>query len=255
MCVHVCVLALCVLALCMCVYVCVCMCVCVCVCVCNNRVVNKSADLFINLVRDYCQWAVPFLTALAFCDGGLHGRREGCGCFHCLVSGSCPTLSACTQGMCGGCVVETGHVRPVVLSFNEAIERLDKEFFIAWQAALSVVQPSAKREGFVTVPDVTWADVGALVDVREELSMAILVRGGGGGAVYVVRCVCVCTCVYCAGLVLGMSLQPNQSSQVLPFLGTCSLPSAVCQLGVNQYAGNPAGWPSRMWEDVVGQGE
>lgn len=40
--------------------------------------------------------------------------------------------------------------------------------------ALCIVQPSAKREGFVTVPDVTWADVGALVDIREELSMAIL---------------------------------------------------------------------------------
>lgn len=41
--------------------------------------------------------------------------------------------------------------------------------------ALSSVQPSAKREGFVTIPDVTWADIGALEDVREELTMAILV--------------------------------------------------------------------------------
>ncbi|XP_070590444.1 nuclear valosin-containing protein-like [Erythrolamprus reginae] len=40
--------------------------------------------------------------------------------------------------------------------------------------ALSSVQPSAKREGFVTVPDVTWADIGALEEVREELTMAIL---------------------------------------------------------------------------------
>ncbi|NXO01187.1 NVL protein, partial [Rhinopomastus cyanomelas] len=40
--------------------------------------------------------------------------------------------------------------------------------------ALSSVQPSAKREGFVTVPNVTWADIGALEDVREELTMAIL---------------------------------------------------------------------------------
>ncbi|XP_069911484.1 nuclear valosin-containing protein-like isoform X13 [Oryctolagus cuniculus] len=40
--------------------------------------------------------------------------------------------------------------------------------------ALSSVQPSAKREGFVTVPSVTWADVGALEDIREELTMAIL---------------------------------------------------------------------------------
>uniref|UniRef100_A0A3B3DMZ5 Nuclear VCP like n=1 Tax=Oryzias melastigma TaxID=30732 RepID=A0A3B3DMZ5_ORYME len=43
-----------------------------------------------------------------------------------------------------------------------------------FQAALSSVQPSAKREGFATVPDVTWEHVGALQDVREELTMAIL---------------------------------------------------------------------------------
>ncbi|XP_036925441.1 nuclear valosin-containing protein-like [Sturnira hondurensis] len=40
--------------------------------------------------------------------------------------------------------------------------------------ALSSVQPSAKREGFVTVPNVTWADIGALEDIRDELTMAIL---------------------------------------------------------------------------------
>lgn len=40
--------------------------------------------------------------------------------------------------------------------------------------ALKTVQPSAKREGFATVPDTTWDDIGSLKDVREELQMAIL---------------------------------------------------------------------------------
>ncbi|CAH1756348.1 12200_t:CDS:10 [Entrophospora sp. SA101] len=40
--------------------------------------------------------------------------------------------------------------------------------------ALSKVQPSSKREGFATVPDVTWADIGALKFVRDELRMAIV---------------------------------------------------------------------------------
>lgn len=40
--------------------------------------------------------------------------------------------------------------------------------------SVTAVQPSAKREGFATVPDVTWADIGALEAVREELTMAIL---------------------------------------------------------------------------------
>lgn len=44
-----------------------------------------------------------------------------------------------------------------------------------FRESLARVQPSAKREGFATVPDVTWDDVGALQDIREELTMAILV--------------------------------------------------------------------------------
>jgi ribosome biogenesis ATPase len=36
------------------------------------------------------------------------------------------------------------------------------------------IQPSAKREGFAVVPDVTWNDVGALVEVREELLHNVL---------------------------------------------------------------------------------
>ena len=46
--------------------------------------------------------------------------------------------------------------------------------FADFAAALKVVQPSAKREGFATVPDVTWADVGALAEVREELEVSIM---------------------------------------------------------------------------------
>lgn len=40
--------------------------------------------------------------------------------------------------------------------------------------ALKQVQPSSKREGFATVPDVTWSDIGALHGTREELQMAIV---------------------------------------------------------------------------------
>ena len=36
-----------------------------------------------------------------------------------------------------------------------------------------MVQPSAKREGFATVPDVSWDDVGSLGDVRDELNLSI----------------------------------------------------------------------------------
>jgi ribosome biogenesis ATPase len=41
------------------------------------------------------------------------------------------------------------------------------------QAAKSI-QPTAKREGFAVAPDVTWSDVGALAQVREELLHNVL---------------------------------------------------------------------------------
>lgn len=40
--------------------------------------------------------------------------------------------------------------------------------------AVKHIQPSAKREGFVTVPDVTWNDIGSLQNIRSELKLAIL---------------------------------------------------------------------------------
>lgn len=43
-----------------------------------------------------------------------------------------------------------------------------------FEEAMKVVQPSAQREGFATVPNVTWNDIGALKEIRQELSMAIL---------------------------------------------------------------------------------
>ena len=43
-----------------------------------------------------------------------------------------------------------------------------------FQVALPKVQPSSKREGFATIPETTWEDIGALRAVREELLTAIV---------------------------------------------------------------------------------
>lgn len=43
-----------------------------------------------------------------------------------------------------------------------------------FSSAIKLIQPSAKREGFITVPDVTWDDIGSLQDIRQELNLAIL---------------------------------------------------------------------------------
>jgi ribosome biogenesis ATPase len=44
----------------------------------------------------------------------------------------------------------------------------------AFESVLPTITPSSKREGFATVPDTTWNDVGALEGVRDELQMAIV---------------------------------------------------------------------------------
>jgi ribosome biogenesis ATPase len=53
----------------------------------------------------------------------------------------------------------------------------DGDFSITYQdflTAVPKVQPSAKREGFATIPDTTWSHIGALHEVREQLEMAIV---------------------------------------------------------------------------------
>lgn len=44
-----------------------------------------------------------------------------------------------------------------------------------FKEALKKVVPSSKREGFVTVPNITWDDIGSLKKIRQELHMAMLV--------------------------------------------------------------------------------
>jgi len=46
--------------------------------------------------------------------------------------------------------------------------------FEGFKRAISRVQPASKREGFSTIPDTTWANVGALGGVRKKLEMSII---------------------------------------------------------------------------------
>ncbi|KAG9402488.1 hypothetical protein AC1031_007101 [Aphanomyces cochlioides] len=64
-------------------------------------------------------------------------------------------------------------IRSIASFTQEQLEplRVDMTDFLQ---ALPKVQPSSKREGFATIPDVTWNDVGALVQVRAELVLSIL---------------------------------------------------------------------------------
>lgn len=62
------------------------------------------------------------------------------------------------------------HKEPLTPAQLESLAITSDDF----QLALLKVQPSSKREGFATVPDVNWDDIGALQFVRDELRMAVV---------------------------------------------------------------------------------
>ncbi|WVW80789.1 hypothetical protein I302_102776 [Kwoniella bestiolae CBS 10118] len=62
------------------------------------------------------------------------------------------------------------HPSPLTSSELSTLHLTSEDF----KKALKVVQPSSKREGFATIPDVTWNDIGALTTIRDELHMAIV---------------------------------------------------------------------------------
>ncbi|ORZ27446.1 P-loop containing nucleoside triphosphate hydrolase protein [Lobosporangium transversale] len=62
------------------------------------------------------------------------------------------------------------HPEPLTPEQLEPLVITNEDFLVA----LTKVQPSAKREGFATVPDVSWDKIGALQYVRDELRMAVV---------------------------------------------------------------------------------
>lgn len=57
---------------------------------------------------------------------------------------------------------------PTTIAGSDAITMAD------FLAAIDRVQPSAKREGFATIPNTTWANIGALEEVQKQLHNAIV---------------------------------------------------------------------------------
>jgi ribosome biogenesis ATPase len=57
----------------------------------------------------------------------------------------------------------------VPLDYSQASIEM-KDFLLA----IKSIQPTAKREGFAVAPDISWNDIGALVEVRDELNIQLL---------------------------------------------------------------------------------
>jgi len=70
--------------------------------------------------------------------------------------------------------VEEGKDAPSVIPLTP--EQMDPLYIIMddFLEAIKHVQPSSKREGFATVPDVTWDNIGALESIREELALSVI---------------------------------------------------------------------------------
>ncbi|PRT53587.1 putative AAA domain-containing protein C16E9.10c [Wickerhamiella sorbophila] len=62
------------------------------------------------------------------------------------------------------------HPDPLTAEELEPLAITYEDFLVA----IPTIQPSSKREGFATVPDVSWEDVGAMGPIREELEYAIV---------------------------------------------------------------------------------
>jgi ribosome biogenesis ATPase len=62
------------------------------------------------------------------------------------------------------------HPEPLNETQLEPLSIIMQDFMLA----LRKVQPSSKREGFATVPDVSWSDIGALSEIQNELRMSIV---------------------------------------------------------------------------------
>jgi ribosome biogenesis ATPase len=64
--------------------------------------------------------------------------------------------------------------RDSYLELGLPVPPLDSISMSDFKAAIRKVQPAYKREGFSAIPDTTWADVGAMQDVRKRLTMSII---------------------------------------------------------------------------------
>ena len=68
-------------------------------------------------------------------------------------------------------------LRSLISHAGESVSLPEDDLAITYAdflTAVPKVQPSAKREGFATIPDTTWAHIGALHEVRDQLEMAIV---------------------------------------------------------------------------------
>jgi len=92
-----------------------------------------------------------------------------------------PAVAAITHGFVGADLMElcreaglnalrrsSSRLKDHLAAFRFSLEQLEVEA-VDFDDALTRVRPSAIREAFITIPDVSWSDVGGLDDVKRQL--------------------------------------------------------------------------------------
>lgn len=84
-------------------------------------------------------------------------------------------VSPLTTQVISATVASFRQLNRILDEHREPIEAGDDAITMSdFLSALPYVQPSSKREGFATIPDTTWSNIGALHSVRQQLHNAIV---------------------------------------------------------------------------------
>lgn len=84
-----------------------------------------------------------------------------------------PHISSAARSAASSFRALTNRIRDTSLPEPEGYASLSMPMS-AFTAVLPNITPSSKREGFTTVPDTTWSDIGALANVRSVLSTLVV---------------------------------------------------------------------------------
>lgn len=132
-------------------------------------------------------------------DLQLLSKEAGLACIRRIMQSS-PTLNDCSDALSGSLNVSLNPGTPTDAESKDMdVERVEGSFeppsqrqenytedvggkfnsdyaiaMVDFESGLRQIQPSALREGFATRPNISWANVGALEAVREEMMMAIV---------------------------------------------------------------------------------
>ena len=103
-------------------------------------------------------------------DPSTHNKLAGAASYSGEITDGAMTDNEATETGATSTITPTGPLEPLTPEQLEPLYVQMEDFL----EAIPLVQPSGKREGFAVAPGVTWDDIGAMHEIREELTMSVL---------------------------------------------------------------------------------